>query len=178
MIDAVKGELKDDKEEEDQYHKDAKIAHKVSKKLDEFSIVSTALVIMIAGYDTTASTLGFTAYELAKNPGVQDKLREEIDSLVEDDEENIKYEDLQKMTYMDQVLSEVLRFHTPLPFIQRNSNEEYRLQTGNDKVVLIPKATEIWINIKALHFNPKYYSNPHSFDPEHFSKEAKATRHP
>merc|ERR1712156_493615 len=54
MMDAVKGDLVEDKDgDEDQYLTDAKLSHKVSKELDEMSIVSTALVILIAGYDTT-----------------------------------------------------------------------------------------------------------------------------
>ena len=112
MMDAVKGDLVEDKDgDEDQYHNDAKLSHKVSKELDEMSIVSTALVILIAGYDTTATTLAFACYQLAKHPQVQDRLREEIDRIV-DDADNISYEDLHSMSYMDQVISEVLRFHT------------------------------------------------------------------
>ena len=112
MMDAVKGDLVEDKEgDEDQYHNDAKLSHKVSKELDEMSIVSTALVILIAGYDTTATTLAYACYQLAKHPQVQDKLREEIDRIV-DDADHISYEDLHSMSYTDQVISEVLRFHT------------------------------------------------------------------
>ena len=36
-------------------------------------------VVMLAGYETTSTALGFTAYELALNPHVQIKLQEEID---------------------------------------------------------------------------------------------------
>ena len=36
-------------------------------------------LFMLAGYETTSTALGFTAYELALNPHVQEKLRAEID---------------------------------------------------------------------------------------------------
>ena len=100
--------------ETDQFYKDAKLDHKVTKKLSEFEIVSTALVILIAGYDTTANTLSYVCYELAKNPDIQERLREEVDDIIDDDCKNIKYEQLQKMPYMDKVLAETLRFHTPI----------------------------------------------------------------
>ena len=174
MLDAVKGDLEQDNEDDDQYDKDAKFQHKVSKKLDEFSIVATALVIMVAGYDTTGSTLAFTCHELAKYPEIQDKVREEVTDILDGKDGDIAYEDLQKMTYMDQVLSEVLRYHTPIANMQRNASEDYKLPDG----LTIPKNTEVWINAIAFHKNPKYYKNPHSFDPEHFSSEAKAERHP
>ena len=100
--------------ETDQFYKDAKLDHKVTKKLSEFEIVSTALVILIAGYDTTANTLSYVCYELAKNPEIQERLREEVDDIIDDDCKNIKYEQLQKMPYMDMVMAETLRFHTPI----------------------------------------------------------------
>ena len=150
MLDAVKGDLEEDNEDNDQYDKDAKFQHKVSKKLDEFSIVATALVIMVAGYDTTGSTLAFTCHELAKQQEVQDRVREEVMEVLDGKEGDIAYEDLQKLTYMDQVLAEVLRYHTPLANMQRNTAEDYKLPNGKT----IPKNTEVWINTIAFHKNP------------------------
>ena len=36
----------------------------------------------MAGYDTTGTTLAFACYDLAKNPDVQEKLREEVEEIL------------------------------------------------------------------------------------------------
>ena len=71
---------------------------------------------MAAGYETTASALGYATYELARNPEVLDKLQAEVDELVssDNDDEAKKYPDydiVAQMPYMDLFISEVLRMH-------------------------------------------------------------------
>ena len=70
--------------------------------------MSTAIVLLVAGYDTTGNTLAFALYELAKNPVVQEKLRTEVEDIIDGDlEKELTYDDLQKMTYLDQGGSQV-----------------------------------------------------------------------
>ena len=88
---------------------------------------------------------------------------------------NFSYDDLSRMTYIDQVISETLRFHNIAAQLQRVTEKDYKIP-GSDLV--LPKDTTVVINPLAIHFDPKHYSNPHEFDPDHFSKEAKAKRHP
>ena len=65
--------------------------------------MSTAIVLLVAGYDTTGNTLAFALYELAKNPDIQEKLRSEVEDITDGDlEKELTYDDLQKMTYLDQ----------------------------------------------------------------------------
>ena len=45
-------------------------------------IVAQGLLFFLAGYETTASAISFLSYSLATNPGVQDKLRQEITTLM------------------------------------------------------------------------------------------------
>ena len=40
---------------------------------------ANSFIMLIAGYETTSTALGFASYELALNPDVQKKLQEEID---------------------------------------------------------------------------------------------------
>ena len=145
------------------------------KDVDDLVIVATAIVFLVAGYDTTGSTLGFVCYELSKNQEIQDKLRAEVMAVLDEGTEKITYDDLGKMTYMDQVISETLRFHNPAAVLQRITAKDFKVPGTN---FIIEKDIQVWVNSMSVHFNPKYYASPDVFDPEHFSKEAKAARNP
>ena len=120
------------------------------------------------------STLAFACYELARNPDVQDKLRYEIEDLVEPDK-NISYDEIQSMSYLDQIISETLRFHNPAAILTRSALKDYKIP-GSE--IIIEEGKFCWINSIGVHFNPKYYETPEVFNPDHFTKEAKANRNP
>lgn len=44
--------------------------------------------------------------------------------------------------------------------------------------IVLEKGKRIIINVSGIHHDPKYYPNPEQFNPDNFSKEAKARRHP
>ncbi|XP_017769463.1 PREDICTED: probable cytochrome P450 9h1 isoform X2 [Nicrophorus vespilloides] len=53
--------------------------------------------------------MSFLSFELAMNNNIQDKLREEINATWKECKGNLTYKTLISMTYMDMVISEVLR---------------------------------------------------------------------
>ena len=179
MLDAIKGDLKinDNDHNENQFEKDAKLKHSANKgNFDELEIVATAMVLLVAGYDTTGSTLAYCCYDLSKNPEVQDRLRAEVEDACDlDPDQEITYDQLQSMTYLDQVLNETLRFHTPVGLLKRAATKRYQVPNTD---VVIEKENLAWINVIAVHMDPKHYESPQIFNPDHFSKEAKAKRHP
>ena len=67
MMDSMKQDFVAEKEEE-QFEKDMKLKVDNKKALDEDTLVATAMIFMIAGYDTTATTLSFASYVLSKHP--------------------------------------------------------------------------------------------------------------
>ena len=82
----------------------------------------------MAGSDTSANTLAFACYQLAKNPEIQEKLRNEINYMFDENpSESLTYEDLQKMQYLEQVICETLRFHNLTGTVQRVASNDYRL---------------------------------------------------
>merc|ERR1719422_2331781 len=177
MLDAIKEEHETEEDgEEDQYERDMKLNHKRKKQIDEFDIVATALVLLIAGYDTTGMALSYMAYELGNHPDIQSRLQEEIDQAFE--EAGGKFPDynvIQSLPYLDMVIFESLRFHSPVGVNLRTAEKDYNLA---DTGLLIRKGETITFNAHHLHFLPEHWSHPDEFYPEHFSKEEKAKRHP
>jgi cytochrome P450 len=114
MLEAREDKLKTDENELDSFEKDAVMVNgegggnnKVSTAdlLDDDGIVANAVLFMLAGYDTTQSLLLYCAYALALNQDVQDKLREEVESVLEGNDGELTYDALNKMTYLDMVIN-------------------------------------------------------------------------
>uniref|UniRef100_A0A914XLL0 Uncharacterized protein n=1 Tax=Plectus sambesii TaxID=2011161 RepID=A0A914XLL0_9BILA len=156
---------------------DKEIAHEETAsgkrvKLTELEIMSQLLIFLLAGYETTATTLHFALYMLAMHPEVQDKLVDEIHEVIGQTDE-ILYEHIGKFTYLDQVISETLRMFPALPRIDRDCSKDVVI---ND--VKIPKGCAVGVPVWVIHYDPEIYPNPQTFDPERFSPEEKANRDP
>ena len=67
-------------------------------------IAAQAFIFVFAGFETVATALAFMAHELAVNPEVQERLRDEIDAAILENEGQLKYESVQGMKYLDMVV--------------------------------------------------------------------------
>lgn len=142
-------------------------------KLSENEIMAQSIVFLVAGFETTGNTLTSTAYYLATNPEVQDRLIREIDELMETSEDVPLYDLVQKAGYMDQVISEVLRIAGPAFLIFRECEEDTII-----KGIRFPKGCGVSIPSYVLHRDPGFWDNPLEFNPDNFSPEAKEKRDP
>jgi cytochrome P450 len=122
---------------------------------------------MIAGYETTATTLSFCSYELALNPECQEKLFEEINSAIDSNEE-ISYETLAKLPYLDSVISETLRLYPPIIKLEREAMTDYKL---GDTGITLFKGQVVEIPVYPIHHSEEYYPNPENFNPSRFMPE-------
>ena len=178
MLDAMEGVKEEEQEEkEDQYEKDMKLTHKANgKNLDEMSFIGTAMVFLVAGYDTTGMTLSWICYELAKNQDLQRRLQEEVDAAYEAaGGKTPDYNDIQGFTFLDQLIQESLRLHSVIVLQRVVTSPEYTLPGTSTKM---KKGSMVFINSPGIHSDPKYFPNPAVFNPDNFSKEAKASRSP
>jgi len=67
--------------------------------------VAQALTFLIAGYETSASTLTFALYELALHPEIQQSVRAEILQVLREHGGKLTYDGIQDMSYLDRVVS-------------------------------------------------------------------------
>ena len=142
-------------------------------KLTDEEVVGQSLVFLIAGYETSSTTLGIALYHLALNQDIQDKVRSEIKEAMEASEnESTLNEIVSSIEYLDCIIKETLRLNPPAPFVNRECTEDY-----NHDGIHIPAGTEIIIPIYALHHDPDAWDEPEKFDPERFRGPANDTRH-
>ncbi|XP_078376989.1 cytochrome P450 3A24-like [Oculina patagonica] len=142
-------------------------------RLSDEEIVAQAVIFLLAGYETTSNTLGFTLYHLAVNPDVQDKLRTEINEAMESNAgKKPLFEVAQNIEYLDCVIKESQRLCPAAPLVNRECSEDFNLNG-----IHIPAGTEVLIPIYALHYDPDAWQNPEKFDHERFRSPAKDTRH-
>ncbi|GFT13412.1 cytochrome P450 3A28 [Nephila pilipes] len=134
------------------------------KKLSEVELLSQCVLFFLVGYETTASTLTFLAFELAMNPEWQEELIKEVDKTFEKHSE-MSYDTVRDMKVLDAVVSETLRKY-PVAFVTvRTACEDYEL--GNTGVVL-EKGMRVTIPIYPMHYDPENFEDPETFNPNRF----------
>lgn len=138
-------------------------------------ISAQLFVFFIAGNETSSTNMSYMLYELAKHPEIQEKLRREIVEVMQKHNNELTYEAMLEMTYMDQVITETLRLYPALANLQRVSVEDYKVP-GMD--ITLDKGTTVFIPVKSIHYDPEVYENPNEFKPERFSPDEVLKRHP
>ncbi|KAJ8728449.1 hypothetical protein PYW08_016834 [Mythimna loreyi] len=149
---------------------------KITREWTDRDLVAQAFLFLIAGFETVSSTMSFLLYELAVNNDVQERLVQEIK---EHDAKNggiFDFNSIQNMTYMDMVISEVLRLWPPAVAMDRICNKDYNLGKPNEaaeKDFILRKGAGVMIPTFAIHRDPELYPEPEKFDPDRFSEENK-----
>ncbi|XP_072396935.1 probable cytochrome P450 6a14 isoform X1 [Diabrotica undecimpunctata] len=138
-------------------------------------LAAQCLLFFVAGFETSSTTMSFALLELARNKDIQNKLRDEIKRVLNKHNNELTYDAIMEMKYLEQVIYESLRKHPPTPNLIRKCTKDYIVPgTG----VTIKKGVQVLIPILAIQNDPEVYPDPEKFDPDRFTDENKAKRHP
>ncbi|KAM5531284.1 hypothetical protein V8D89_015039 [Ganoderma adspersum] len=137
------------------------------KAADEDRLPDSVLLAMLstftfAGADTTSNGLSRILHLLCEHADVQDRLRAEIRAAIEQYGEEIPYDELSALPYLDAVCRETLRLYAPASFSLRDARQDTVLPLsepvrGLDGTMMseipIAKGTTILANIPACNTN-------------------------
>ncbi|KAG9343005.1 hypothetical protein JZ751_015223 [Albula glossodonta] len=142
------------------------------KGLTDQEILSQSFIFILAGYETTSTSLSLLLYNLATHPECMKKLQEEIDDFFPNNAQ-VTYDALTKMEYLDMVINESMRLWPTAPRVDRVCKKTVEIDG-----VTIPKDMVVGAAILVMHRDPTLWESPESFRPERFSKENKESINP
>jgi cytochrome P450 len=133
------------------------------RPLSDRAICDELVLFLLAGHDTTSTTLTYALWALGHRPDLQARVAAEVDRL---GDRPLTHEDVPRLPYTVRVLHEALRLCPPAPAVGRLVMQDievdgHRLPTGTFAVVAI----------YAIHRDPALWEDPLRFDPDRFSPE-------
>jgi cytochrome P450 len=121
-----------------------------------------AMVLFLAGHDTTAAGLTWFWYIMGKYPEIQQKAHEEIVSVL--GKNSPGFADAVRLPYLNSVIKETLRLYPPaIGIFAREAKEQIEL--GGYE---IPRGSIIYAFSYITHRDPRWFPEPERFDPERF----------
>jgi len=149
-------------------------------RLSDDEMLAQMQIMILAGHETTANSLSWTALELCKHPEIQTKLRNEIRAMErkirERGDSGFTAQDFEAMPYMNAVVKESLRFHPVVPNIHRQATKDDVLPLSKPIIsttgellheLPIPKGTKIMASIAGYNRNTDIFGeDPHVFNPD------------
>ncbi|KAK9509806.1 hypothetical protein O3M35_007038 [Rhynocoris fuscipes] len=163
--------LKDNNEEHSRNFIDVLVDLKERDNLSEEEAAKLATDVLIAGFDTTSVTTASILVMLAMFPEHQEAVYQEQLKVVGDDPNIIPtWDQLSNMEYLGRVIKEALRLYCPLAVFRTPTKD---IDLGE---YTLPAGCTLYIKLHCLHKDPRFWSHPNEFYPDHFLSEAIANR--
>ncbi|KAI1762475.1 cytochrome P450 [Hypoxylon sp. FL1150] len=130
------------------------------------SLSDDARLLIIAGSDTTASTLAQTLFFLAKHPAIFQKLQGLVDAAMPSPSD-WTYEKTRSITYIDNIIDESLRLK---PAVTSGFYRETPPQGIQVDEQHIPGNTVVFVPTQMIQTDPRYWQEAAEFVPERFGE--------
>jgi hypothetical protein len=135
-------------------------------KITDYHLAMVGQSNVLAGFDTTASTLSMALYFLLKNPRVLQKVREEIDVAIRNgnvSSQRIKFKEVQSLPYFQAFLKEAMRMHGAVGLPMWRVIPPGGLEISGQ---YFPVGSVVGVNPWVSHFDEEVFLKPTEFRPE------------
>jgi cytochrome P450 len=132
--------------------------------MDNQQVRDEVMTFLLAGHETTALALSWTWHLLAENPGVEQRLHDELQRALQGRLPTAS--DLPLLKYTEAVVKESLRLYPPAWAIGRTALSEFEL--GGYR---IPGGANVVVSQWVMHRDARFFPNPLTFDPDRWLRE-------
>jgi cytochrome P450 len=129
--------------------------------LTDEAIRDELIAFLVAGHDTTATTLTYALWALGHHQQMQDRVAAEVSAL---GTRMLTVDDVPHLTYTVQVIHEALRLCPPAAAVGRLAMTDIVVDG-----LRIPAGTNLIVGTYALHRDPALWEDPERFDPDRFA---------
>ncbi|KAJ7266971.1 cytochrome P450 [Mycena haematopus] len=139
-------------------------------QLDDQELIGNILALLFAGHETTAHSLAGTLGFMAMHDEIQDEVVEHIISVVGNTREP-QFEDYSKLDQVRAIFYESARMFPAEHVLIREAIEDTVVTVSNPPDeegttdVPISKGTRVFVDMIGVHYNPRYFDNPHVYRP-------------
>ncbi len=140
------------------------------ERLDPAELRDQVLIFLLAGHETTATSLAFALFLLAKHPEQRRRAREEVDAVLAGREPTAA--DLEALPYLTRVLKEAMRLYPAASQMGRRSVAESVIDG-----YVVPAGAQVILAPWVTHRHPDHWEQPDRFDPDRFLPEREKERH-
>jgi cytochrome P450 len=137
--------------------------------MTDVQVRDEALTIFLAGHETTANALTWTWYLLSQNPDAEAQFHQELQSVLGSRPPSV--DDFPQLRYTEMVLAESMRLFPPAWAIGRRSIQECTIGGYT-----IPPKSLVLMSQYVMHRDPRFFSDPETFDPARWLPPARDSR--
>ena len=131
--------------------------------ITETTAIAQAFEFFLGSYEGVRETMSMFTYYMAMNPEVQERLLEEVDSVVEKHAGKVDYETVAETPYLLACIHETLRIAPGFFRLDRKCTKDWEYNG-----MKIKKNMTVRFPLYALHMDPDIYPDPESFNPDRF----------
>ncbi|KAG8743101.1 hypothetical protein FRC10_000401 [Ceratobasidium sp. 414] len=154
------------------------------QRMTDDEVLGQISTFLVAGHETTSTSTTWALYALSKHPKAQAKLRQELLESGLGDEPNMA--DLDKLPYLDNVVRESLRLHSPVPGTVREAahdvhipvSKSFKDRHGVEQThIAVRKGDTIFLPVQAMNRNKAIWGDDaKEFRPERWDDLSEAAK--
>ncbi|MGH9085108.1 MAG: cytochrome P450 [Acidimicrobiales bacterium] len=133
----------------------------VGNAMSSTQVRDELVTFMLAGHETTANAMSWLWYLLAQHPGARDRLRDEVDTVVDGQAATAAHAD--RLPWTAACVQEALRLYPPAWILEREAVTDDELDGYR-----IRRGTTVHLPIYSVHRDERWWPDPLRFDPERF----------